>query len=147
MHTNYNYSSSRENTVNFIQNRLWKRTPCPSSILTVAADGLAPVGAGSPVDTVNGLVQDCSNSIANAMELLQSCAKPSKWWPRVLMYLRGEIYSGLGELNVWSRVYTCYLSAVICGLHVITCYTVAWYNETLLCIMKPISAHGCHVMP
>ena len=24
----------------------------------------------------NGLVQDCSNSIANAMELLQSCAKP-----------------------------------------------------------------------
>ena len=23
------------------------------------------------------LVQDCSNSIANALELLQSCAKPS----------------------------------------------------------------------
>ena len=24
----------------------------------------------------DGLVQDCSNSIANALELLQSCAKP-----------------------------------------------------------------------
>ena len=26
---------------------------------------------------VDGLVQDCSNSSANALELLQSCAKPS----------------------------------------------------------------------
>ena len=26
---------------------------------------------------INGLVQDCSNSSANALELLQSCAKPS----------------------------------------------------------------------
>ena len=26
---------------------------------------------------VHGLVQDCSNSIDNALELLQSCAKPS----------------------------------------------------------------------
>ena len=26
---------------------------------------------------INGLVQDCSNSIANALEVLQSCAKPS----------------------------------------------------------------------
>ena len=27
----------------------------------------------------DGLVQDCSNSSALAMELLQSCTKPSKW--------------------------------------------------------------------
>ena len=27
-------------------------------------------------DYIDGLVQDCSNSIANAMELLQSCTKP-----------------------------------------------------------------------
>ena len=27
---------------------------------------------------INGLVQDCSNSIANALELLQSCTKPWK---------------------------------------------------------------------
>ena len=29
---------------------------------------------------IDGLVQDCSNSIATALELLQSCTKPSKWW-------------------------------------------------------------------
>ena len=28
---------------------------------------------------INGLVQDCSISIANAMEILQSCTKPSIW--------------------------------------------------------------------
>ena len=27
---------------------------------------------------IDGLVQDCSNSIANALELLQSCTKPSR---------------------------------------------------------------------
>ena len=31
---------------------------------------------GSQIDS-HGLVQDCSNSIANALELLQSCTKPS----------------------------------------------------------------------
>ena len=29
---------------------------------------------------VDGLVQDCKNSSALAMELLQSCIKPSMWW-------------------------------------------------------------------
>ena len=28
---------------------------------------------------IDGLVQDCRNSIANALELLQSCTKPSKY--------------------------------------------------------------------
>ena len=28
-------------------------------------------------NNIEGLVQDCSNSIANALELLQSCTKPS----------------------------------------------------------------------
>ena len=28
---------------------------------------------------IDGLVQDCSNSIVNALGLLQSCTKPSKW--------------------------------------------------------------------
>ena len=31
-----------------------------------------------PLDIV-GFVQDCSNSITNALESLQSCAKPSTW--------------------------------------------------------------------
>ena len=29
------------------------------------------------VDDIDGLVQDCSNSTANALELMQSCTKPS----------------------------------------------------------------------
>ena len=29
---------------------------------------------------IDGLEQDCSNSIGNALELLQSCATPSIWW-------------------------------------------------------------------
>ena len=28
---------------------------------------------------IDGLAQDCSNSSALAMELMQSCAKPLKW--------------------------------------------------------------------
>ena len=32
---------------------------------------------------IDGLVQDCSNSIANVLELLQSCPKPSKYGARV----------------------------------------------------------------
>ena len=28
---------------------------------------------------IDGFMQDCSNSIANAMELQQSCTKPSKY--------------------------------------------------------------------
>ena len=31
------------------------------------------------VGLIDGLVQDCSNSIANALELLQPYTKPSKW--------------------------------------------------------------------
>ena len=31
------------------------------------------------VHNFNGLVQDSSNSIANSLELLQSCTKPSIW--------------------------------------------------------------------
>ena len=34
---------------------------------------------------MKGLVQDCSNSIALAMELLQSCAKPSIWCNLAIM--------------------------------------------------------------
>ena len=37
---------------------------------------------------IDGLVQDCSNSSANALELLQSCTKPSK-----LCHHAGYIYS------------------------------------------------------
>ena len=39
---------------------------------------------------IDGLAQDCSNSIANALELLQSCAKPSICL--ALIYDRSELY-------------------------------------------------------
>ena len=29
---------------------------------------------------ISGLAQDCSNSIVNALELLQSCTKPTIWY-------------------------------------------------------------------
>ena len=38
----------------------------------------------------DGLVQDCTNSIANALELLQSCAKPLIYNPKyqVVKYIK-----------------------------------------------------------
>ena len=52
---------------------------------------------------VDGLAQDCSNSIALTMELLQFCAKPSTCandsyndvahiWPDILMFLHGNLF-------------------------------------------------------
>ena len=38
---------------------------------------VAFVSAVVHADNIDGLVQDCSNFIANALELLQSCTKPS----------------------------------------------------------------------
>ena len=51
------------------------------------------------IDQVDGLAQDCSNSIANALELLQSYTKPSRWsmecfshmlWRKIMMLQRGS---------------------------------------------------------
>ena len=41
---------------------------------------------------VNGLAQDCSNSIANALELLQSCTKPSICTSRLLTKIQVKIH-------------------------------------------------------
>ena len=71
------------------QNTLW--------IIVVSADVLAPYALWPSAGTniVNSLVQDCSNSSALAVELLQSCTKPSMfsskfsghlllaWWCRL----------------------------------------------------------------
>ena len=37
-------------------------------------------GESSAISQIDGLAQDCSNSSALAMELLQSCTKPLKWF-------------------------------------------------------------------
>ena len=48
---------------------------------------------------IDDLAQDCSNSIANARELLQSCAKPSIWG-RKLVYAWAYFQSQQG-LSQW----------------------------------------------
>ena len=47
---------------------------------------------------IEGLVQECSNSIANALELLQSCIKTLKW-PSLQLCLMNVATS---SQNVWS---------------------------------------------
>ena len=60
---------------------------CPSSIqgdcqyIRPSVDTLDTVADFTMVGHIDDLLQDCSNSSALAMELLQSCTKPStSWW-------------------------------------------------------------------
>ena len=46
-------------------------------------------------ERIDGLVQDCSNSIANALELLQSRTKPSKWPQIFILGLISSICASL----------------------------------------------------
>ena len=56
---------------------------------------------------IDGFVQDCSNSIANALELLQSCTKPPKWTLWIM------IFSFLVFLHLFS-IKTFYLLLLLC---------------------------------
>ena len=63
---------------------MWPRSFIHQPLVTPASMWVASLGNqgkyghwDNSVLHVDGLVQDCSNSIANALELLQSCAKPS----------------------------------------------------------------------
>ena len=63
---------------------------------------------------IDGLVQDCSNSIANAMELLQSCTKLSMCMAREIGLVESElcgdfIFCALGQwvrltVAVWQKI-------------------------------------------
>ena len=59
---------------NLIQDMATRGVQCLVSCLILR------VGWHIYVAYTNGLVQDCSISIANAMEILQSCTKPSIWF-------------------------------------------------------------------
>ena len=48
---------------------------------------------GKRKDYIDGLMQHCSNSIANALGLLQSCTKPSVWAQN--KWLENRVY------NIW----------------------------------------------
>ena len=56
---------------------------------------------------VDGLVQDCSNSIANAPELLQYCAKPMRWflaiwiWHTLKYSIPQQICTQIIQYIVW----------------------------------------------
>ena len=41
---------------------------------------------------IDALMQDCSNSTANALELLQSCTKPSIWGWTKMMVISDSLY-------------------------------------------------------
>ena len=48
--------------------------------------------------SADGLVQDCSNSSALAMELLQSCTEPLKWQGNFsFLNIRSTVYSNLKQ--------------------------------------------------
>ena len=49
---------------------------------------------------VDGSVQDCSNSIANALELPQSCTKPSMWSCHYCDVIMGAISSQITSLTI-----------------------------------------------
>ena len=71
---------------------------------------------------IDGLVQDCSNSIANALELLQSCTKPSIWShdPNLVKL---EIYVNIkNNGQIMSQFYMCHDSCTV-----ITCAQL-WYD-------------------
>ena len=59
---------------------------------------------------IDGLVQDCSNSSANALELLQSCAKPSKstqepYWGHYMYYHEDyPLYSLWPSESIWQHI-------------------------------------------
>ena len=50
---------------------------------------------------IDGLVQDCSISIALAMEILQSCTKPSIWWCHCVRIIVITVYA-TSELRLFS---------------------------------------------
>ena len=49
---------------------------------------------------IDGLVHDCSNSIANALDLLQSCTKPSLYLVRVACAHICQAYLSVTETNI-----------------------------------------------
>ena len=61
---------------------------------------------------IDGLVQDCSNSIANALELLQFCTKPS-------------ISSILNIALIYNEISLGYISSVIIVLPTAMCWNSA----------------------
>ena len=72
-------------------------------------------------DKIDGLAQDCSNSSALAMELQQSCNKPSKWclWTGLYIFQASAIY-----ISIISHIYL-FLSIIARS----ACDRVIWWRH------------------
>ena len=74
---------------------------------------------------IGGLVQDCSNSSANALELLQSCTKPSSWYSARFQFitLGSEQVATILQMTVqthlilWKFVNIASKSSIIANIH------------------------------
>ena len=72
-------------------------------------------------DKIDGLVQERSNSIANAMELRLSCTNPSRWTHNHLIFtmwipIPGKMVFTLKQgLNNWCHSYLLCLILILCG--------------------------------
>ena len=87
---------------------------------------------------IAGLVQDCSNPIALAMELLQSCTKPC-----ILMFMPNRVW----EQYMWHTAILAMISTkctvintnmVHAWVHFVTCFTIRTgsFLPTLRCVIQ-----------
>ena len=63
---------------------------------------------------INGLVQDCSNSSALAMELLQSCIKPSIWAQGGEEHYGGGVEAETRWRPLWQTTFPYVISSIKC---------------------------------
>ena len=74
---------------------------------------------------IDGLVQDCSNAIANALELLQSCTKPSKATFRYQLECKASRY----QESLFDDINMIYISQIVnCGAPIYLHHIVNIYH-------------------
>ena len=81
MHTNFQFHITNITNTNQWNKNAWPERHETWKIFSIIFTNLQiTVLPFVKLEHLDGLVQDCSNSIANALELLQSCTKPSTLW-------------------------------------------------------------------
>ena len=92
----------------------------------------------TPINThththIDGLGQDCSNSIANTLELLQSCAKPTIWYVCVPYHL-GLLHYHWGSAHANAPVPVKYMKKS--DHYPTTTNTTKWNMYIVLCVFQ-----------
>ena len=90
-------------------------------------------------ETIDDLMQVCSNSIANALELLQSCTKLSisssiSSYIHVHTNPRNKMHIGLFKGNIRQKIYEVGLMSILTTLHCIYTFTCPWQASTRACL-------------